>query len=164
MAVILAVPAQADSGIEIELKATYLYKFAPFVEWPAGVFNSPSAPLNICVIGADPFGALLDQAVAHQTMGEHPIALKRLAVAGPGCHIAYVGGAEAFVAQSVTQFRNSPVLTVTDVQPGSAAHGIINFVIEANHVRFDIDDAAAAESRLVLSSKLLRLARAIRTR
>ena len=163
-AVMFTGPVWAEGGIEIELKATFLYKFAPFVEWPAGAFVSPSAPFNICVVGADPFGPLLDQAVAHQTMGDHPIALRRLAVAGPGCHIAYLGGAEAFVAQSVSQFRGSPVLTVTDVQPGASAHGIINFVVESNHVRFDIDDAAAAENRLVISSKLLRLARAMRPR
>lgn len=154
----------ADESIERELKATYLYKFAPFVEWPAGAFESPSAPLNICVVGVDPFGAILDQAVAHQMMGEHPIALKRLAVAGPGCHIAYVDGEDAFVTQAIIQFRGKAVLTITDRRPASAAHGIVNFVREANHVRFDIDAATAAQSGLVISSKLLRLARAIQPR
>ncbi len=161
---LFAAGAHAEASIEREVKATYLYKFAPFVDWPPTVFESSTAPLNICVVGTDPFGPLLDQAVATQRIGEHPIALRRLTGAATGCHIAYVGGQEEFVAQSVAQFRTMPVLTVTDVRVGSAAHGIINFVVEANHVRFDIDDAAAAQSGLVISSKLLRLARAIRPR
>lgn len=43
-------------------------------------------------------------------------------------------------------------------------HGVISFVIEANHVRFDIDDAEAGQDGLVISSKLLGLAHAVRQR
>jgi YfiR/HmsC-like len=38
------------------------------------------------------------------------------------------------------------------------AHGIISFVMQDNHVRFDIDDAGAETSGLRISSKLLELA------
>ena len=35
----LAWPLAAQSpNVEYAVKATYLYKFAPFVEWPAGTF------------------------------------------------------------------------------------------------------------------------------
>jgi hypothetical protein len=41
---------------------------------------------------------------------------------------------------------------------------MISFVIEANHVRFDIDDASAAQGGVVISSKLLSLAHAVKSR
>ncbi len=50
-------------------------------------------------------------------------------------------------------------MTVTDSNP--AAHGIISFVIVANHVRFDIDEAAAEAAGIQISSKLLGLAHAV---
>jgi hypothetical protein len=41
------------------------------------------------------------------------------------------------------------------------AHGVISFVVIANHVRFDIDNAAAEDAGLRISSKLLSLAHAV---
>jgi hypothetical protein len=51
---------------------------------------------------------------------------------------------------------------VTDARPDARAHGIINFVIEGNRVRFEIDLNAAAENHLLISSKLLNLAVRVR--
>ena len=51
-----------------------------------------------------------------------------------------------------------PVLTVTDAADDAGAKGMINFVIAAGRVRFEIDDVAARAGGLVISSKLLSLA------
>lgn len=154
----------AQISLELAIKATYLYKFAPFVAWPAASFDSGTSTMYICVVGIDPFGVTLDQAVAGAKVAEHPIAIRRLAAPAPGCHIVYIAGAETFVSQALYAVRSTPVLTVTDTVPGAAMHGIVNFVIEANHVRFDIDDEAAARAGLSISSKLLSLARSVRPR
>ena len=59
--------AGADTNpLEYAVKAAYLYKFAPFVEWPAAAFASPSSPFQLCILGRDPFGAQLDHDVAGQ--------------------------------------------------------------------------------------------------
>jgi hypothetical protein len=50
----------AQSAAEYELKAAFLYKFASFVEWPDAVSNGPPC---IGVLGDDPFGPALDEAV-----------------------------------------------------------------------------------------------------
>jgi hypothetical protein len=153
----------AATSLEIAVKATFLYKFAPFVQWPAGAFDSPSASINICVVGQDPFGATLDQAIYGQRIAGRPIALYRLAAPGARCHIAFIGGSEQFVAQTLDALRGSPVLTVTDAG-APTARGIINFAIVGRHVRFDIDEEAAARNGLTISSKLLSLARSVRPR
>lgn len=154
-----------DLPLETAIKATYLYKFAPFVEWPDGAFASNSAPLQLCILGDDPFGGALAEAVAGQHIGAHAIAVLRLknARAATGCHIAYIGGAnDRAVAASLAVLRNTPVLTVTDVASTSPSQGVINFIIDNNHVRFDIDAEAAARNRLVISSKLMQLAHAVK--
>ena len=54
-ALLVAMPARtADRSLEYSVKATFLYKFASFVEWPAGTFSSDAAPFYLCVVGADP--------------------------------------------------------------------------------------------------------------
>src|SRR6185369_14635060 len=45
--------AQGAPSLEPSIKATFLYKFVPFVEWPADAFDTPTAPVNICVFGND---------------------------------------------------------------------------------------------------------------
>jgi hypothetical protein len=56
------------------------------------------------------------------------------------------------------------VLTVTDSARDEPARGIINFLIQNNRVRFEIDNGAAAESGLTISSKLLSLAVSVKPR
>ena len=157
-----------DASLEYPVKATYLYKLAPFVEWwPAAAFASPTAPLDICVLGHDPFGPILDRAVAGQQIGERPLAVWRLeaAEAGAGCHVMYVAGSPAqSAAQALEAVRGAPVLTVTDAAQGPSRKGVVHFVLQDNRVRFEIDDQAAAEQGLRVSYKQLSLASAVRRR
>jgi hypothetical protein len=160
-------PANGQSGsVEYAVKAAYLFKFAPFVEWPASAFASPSSPITVCVGGADPFGAALDKSVAGQRIGDRPVTVRRLArVEGPsGCHILFVGsGRGQSQAEMLRSVRGAPVLTVADQGTG-ASGAIIQFVVRDNRVRFEIDANAAAAHRMTISSKLLSLALAVRER
>ena len=160
--VLMAAPAIGAESLETAIKANYLYKFAPFVEWPESAWG-PS-PFTICIVGADPFGPVLDQAVKGQRIGPRSIEIKRLKIAeaNSGCHIMYLGGSqEQSVAQGLDAVHGTPVLSVTsDNVPGA----VIHFVLENNHVRFDIDDVMAADNKLSISSKLLSLARSVKLR
>jgi len=152
---------------EVHVKAVYLYKLPPFVRWPAGAFDAPNSPFTICVAGADPFGQALDQAVTGQRVDRHPMVLKRLLRVdkGSGCHILYVGGGKAqSEADALSAVRGSPVLTVTDSASGERARGVIDFVIKDNRVRFSVDNEAARQNGLAISSKLLSLAVSVRPR
>jgi hypothetical protein len=158
-------PACAGS-LEYPVKAAFLYKFAPFVEWPPTAWASAASPLSLCVEGDDPFGAMLDRTVQGQHLGRHPIVVRRLERldADSGCGIAYIGGSHAqSVSDALDAVQGTPVLTVTDEVQGPA-HGIIHFVIRGNRVRFIIDDAAAAKNGMTISSKLMRLALSVRLR
>jgi len=158
--------APADStSLELAVKATYLYKLAPFVSWPAQAVGGPTAPLVICVQGADPFGSLLDRAVDGQQTAGHRIAVVRLSLLSQDahCQMLYIAPAAAPAAHEIeAAVQGAPVLTVTDSIGDASAKGMINFVIADNRVRFEIDDAAAKRSGLQVSSKLLSLAVSVR--
>jgi hypothetical protein len=163
----LAVPSAAGAmPIEYAVKATYLCKFAPFIEWPATAFTSRTSPFNLCILGDDPFGRTLDQAVRGQRVGDHPMIVRRLERmdGAETCHILYAGGsAKLPAAEAVRRMRGAPVLTVTDQSRGGSG-GIIQFVLKDGRVRFEIDAAAATASQIVISSKLLSLALSVRSR
>jgi len=158
---LLTMTAWGQEGqLELAVKATYLVKFAAFVEWPASAFESASGPLNLCIVGA-PLAGVADQVAAGQTVGQHPLAVRHIAAAthGLGCHIIFTAGApQQSVEAAIDAVRGEPVLTVTDLPQTAPRRGIINFVLQSNHVRFDIDDREATRDGLRISSQLLALA------
>lgn len=152
---------------EYALKAAFLYKFGLYVEWPSSAFPSPASPVNLCVAGQDPFGESLDKAVAGERINGRNVVIRRLKTVGrdSGCHILYIGASDAQRgAQIIEAVRGSSVLTVSDARGSGSGAGIIDFVISDNRVRFDIDDEAAAQNGLVISSKLMSLALNVKRR
>jgi len=142
------------------IKANYLYKFVPFVEWPPRAFAGTHAPLVICIVGDDPFGVALDDAVRHRLVNGRPIVVRRMSMIthGTPCHILFVGHSDDQAADDIWRaIAGEPILTVTDYAPGVAG-GIIQFVLYDGRVRFMIDAPKAQASGLLISSKLLDLA------
>lgn len=155
---IATVRAETPS-LEAAVKATYLYKLAPFVVWPT---DTSTRPFSICVVGTDPFGKVLDDAIVGQGLGERPIKIFRVETIGPRsvCDIAYLGGSQSqSVANGLRAIRGAPVLTVTDE---SETPGMIDFVLQNGRVRFRVDQDATENSGLSVSSKLLGLALSVR--
>jgi hypothetical protein len=155
--------ARGQDSLEVAVKAAYLYKLAPFVGWPAASPDEASAPFTLCVVGADPFGPVLDRAVANQSVDGRAIVIRRMAKADrkSACKILYAGGPPAAVREALQAVDGAPVLTVTD---SPATPGIVDFVIDQGRVRFRLDDQAAAQNGLTISSKLLSLAVSVRPR
>jgi YfiR/HmsC-like len=157
-------PLRAQTQAEYNVKAIYLTKFAPFIEWPDQTFASSSAPITICVVGEDPFGGVLDKAAAAST-GGRGLTVRRIVTTDTSdlaalsrCQIAYVNDPVTGL-DVIDALKAMPVVTVTD--SGMRVRGVISFVMQDNHVRFDIDDALAEKNGIHFSSKLLELARTV---
>jgi len=160
-----AAPAPAQPT-EAAVKAAFIPKFARYVQWPPGAQPGPRQAFQLCVIGRDPFGPLLDQAAASELIEGRAVAVRRLASTegAAGCHLAFVrGGTPQDTASFLLALRGQPILTITDGRAGPQ-RGMIHFTVAAGRVRFFIDEAAAAETRLAISSRLLALALGVRQR
>lgn len=160
----LVTPVSGDVLPEDIVKAAYLTKFVPFIEWPEAAFPSPSTPVTICIVGEDPFGATLDKA-AMTAEGGRKLLVRRIpeanAETGSLCQIVYVTDSQVGY-DAVDALKDKPVITVTD--SSMRARGVINFLVVDNHLRFDIDDAAAEKNGVHISSKLLGLAHSVTRR
>ena len=149
--------ACAGAPTEHAVEARYLQKFAPFVQWPPTAFESATAPLAICIAGPDPFGPRLENAVRDQHVNGHAIVVRHVDAVRPGmgCHILFVAGDGGEGAEEALRaITHEPVLTVTDGD-GGVNGSIIQFVMVAGRVRFTIDQNAAQNSGIAISSKLL---------
>ncbi|MGH8190723.1 MAG: YfiR family protein [Rhodanobacteraceae bacterium] len=156
---------QPDVSLEYAVKATYLYKLAPFVNWPPGTFSSPDAPFEICVLGHDPFDDFLAKAIKGRKLGTHPFKVRKLdaVVHSSDCQIVFIGYADANeVREALHTFDGEPVLTVTDSNDPDNSGSVVQFVMDEGHVRFDVDEAAAQRNHLEISSKLLDLAMTVK--
>jgi len=154
-----------DRSLEYAVKAAFLYKFFAFVDWPAGSLGPPGQPVNLCVVGDDPFGGALDRAGAGRSFDSRPIHVRRYRTASSGmeCHVLYTRGSSAQSAAEVARvMADAPVLTVTDSDNPDEMAGILQFALENGRVRFRVDLRAASDSGLTLSSKLLAIALAVR--
>ncbi len=152
---------------EYQIKAAFLYNFAKFVEWPATALRGQGAPIIVAVLGEDPFGADLEQILDGKTAGGRQLVIRRFkGVRDLGlCHILFVSSSERERLREILRaLQNSTVLTVGETEGFAGLGGIINFILEENRVRFEINIDAADRARLKISSKLLKLARIIRDR
>jgi hypothetical protein len=154
--------ATGDGSLEYVVKAAYLYKFTPFVEWPPAAFANASSPFNICVMGADPLGSSLEQVLAGHQVGEHSVRVRRLQATDQpdDCQILYAAASRAQVAAALNKVKGAPVLTVTEQSLGVSG-AMVQFYVKDGHVRFTLDPAAAQAHGMMISAKLLSLAAAI---
>ena len=142
------------------MKAAYLYKFTPFVEWPASAFRSAGSPFRLCIGGRDPFRGLLDRAARGRRVGDHPMVVVRLPTVAKGaadCHLLFLGPSRVQTPrQMLAAVAGQPVLTVAD-EALEAPGAMVQFVTQGGRLRFEIRSEAAQANGLVLSSKLLAL-------
>ena len=154
---------QAQQPNEYQVKAAYLYNFGRFVGWPASTNADPD--FVICVLGRDPFGANLDITLAGESIGGKRVAARRIAKPqdASDCRILFVAGSEDSHLKEILDAVNRPgILTVSDIPQFAQRGGIIEFVLEGNKVRFEVNLKSAESVGLTLSSDLLKVAMAVR--
>ena len=170
LAMFLALGVSAQAMGEYQVKAAFLYNFARFVEWPTTAFGNDKEPFRICVIGKDPFGGALAEAVRAKTVSGRSFVVA--GISGPGildksyaagCQILFVSSSEKNRLPAI--FRALPaagVLTIGDTEGFAAQGGIVNFKLEDGRVRFEINVEAAERENLRISSRMLTLAEIVR--
>jgi hypothetical protein len=169
MAVVLAwsligvssLPAQQPKPTAYEVKAAYLYNFGKFVEWPAKVTAGNNEPFMICVLGKDPFGASLDATIAGEAIDGRSVLAKRLSKPQEAlnCRVLFISSSEDVQLKEIlSTLEKASVLTVSDMSQFTRRGGMIQFVDDANRVRFEVNLTVAERAGLTLSSQLLKVA------
>jgi len=151
----------AGAPTEYQVKAAFLFNFAKFVEWPAGAFESAEAPIVIGVLGDDPFGRALDDAIDGKTIGGRRLVARRFTRVqeSRGAHVLFVSTSEApRLRQVLAGLAGASAMTVGDAPRFAEQGGVAGFLSHESKVRFCINRAAEARAGLKIGSQLLKLA------
>jgi hypothetical protein len=161
----LFIEAQEPSQLYQE-KARLLVNFAQFTDWPADAFATNSDPIVIGFLGKDPFHGFLQSIVRNETVASRPLVVERYNAVEEikRCHILYIGQSEARdLERIVKKLDRKPVLTVSDVEDAAFRGAGVGFAIEQNRIKLRINLARIKASRLTVSSKLLDLAKIVKS-
>ncbi len=155
------ISAVAQTLGEYQVKAAFIYNIAKFVDWPPGIDEKD---VRVCIVGTSPFGDSMD-ALQGKPVNGRPIAVANVDNSADfgSCQILFVSSSEAGNLENILRgVLGNPVLTIGDTG-GFAQRGVaLNFYLENQKVRFEINLDAAKRARLNISSQLLKLARIVR--
>jgi len=157
----------AQTAEESQVKAAYLYNFAKFVEWPAGIFRDPVDPAVICVVGDERTSDVLEQAVAGKKVSGRPMEARRPRSAAEfkSCHILFIGFSDKErIAGVLNGLQRSSVLTVGQSGQFIPLGGMINLELKDATIGLEIDPEASNAAGLKISSRLLVVARLVKSR
>jgi hypothetical protein len=157
--------AQQSDPNEYQVKATYLYNFGKYVKWPGTFPASKRDSFPVCVFGQDPFGAILDSTLAGETLDGKPVVLRRISKPQDAmeCRILFISSSEEkHLKEILAALDSNGILTVSDMPGFTRRGGMIQFLLEGDKVRFEVNLASAENSKLVLSSELLKVAASVR--
>jgi hypothetical protein len=156
-------------GAEV-VRAVMLFNFARFTEWTDS-HDTANGPLVIGAAGDRALEEALFKLAERQTIQDRRVRVVRVSSLRSlqDCHVLYVGSPAMLAevgAPSAAEFLHEvvekPVLTVSDSPTFLAQGGILNvFVGEEGKLRVEISPRQAAKAGLVLSSRLLALARIV---
>jgi hypothetical protein len=162
--ILIAPGTNVSRELEYQVKAAFLYNFLKYVQWPNQAL-AVGEPIRICILGADPFGQILDRTIANRTVEQHPLEVRRISRPGNSiyvCHLAFMSHAETHrYPDWFAAIGEKPILTVGEEPDFINAGGAIEFVLIEDKVRFDINEQALTRAGVSLSSRIMALARRI---
>ena len=158
-------PAQSALEREYQIKAAYVYNFINYIEWPADALPPAGGTLTIGVLGEDPFGPALDPLNGKQIKGR-TLAVKQISSLKDvnQCQIVFISPSEKErLPEILARLKDARVLTISEIEGFAERGGIINFILERNKVRFEVNPDAARRTGLTVSSELLKLAKLVKS-
>jgi hypothetical protein len=159
---LLQAQAAPNPAVEYQVKASLVFNFMHFIEWPADAFENGGQQIDVCLVGSNVYGNAL------RVLGGELVQGKTLAVSAystwtpelaDSCQVIIFSIQERdAVRQSLAGLANKSALTVGETPEFLEDGGIIKFTIINDTVQFEVNVERAKQSRLNISSKLLRLA------
>ncbi len=147
---------------EYQVKAAFVYNFIKFVDWPQNGTALPAA-MRICIIGTLPDAASFESLAGEEVRGRRiSVQFVQDLVDIRHCDVLFVTASQTGrLPDIIRSLDRRPTLTVGDTK-GFALRGVmINMFLENKHVRFEINQTSAEAAGLMISTKLLKLARTV---
>jgi hypothetical protein len=173
-------PAAAQEeapAVQLQVEAAFLVNFLRYTQWPPDTFGNPADPYVITVVGDEDAAETLRRL----TDVVAPIRGRRIAVQRiefpPGAdatvrtaisdrlrrsHLVFVHRTDEPIEAILADLSGQPVLTVSDARDFASAGGMLGLQQRGGRIVFEANPEAIRNSRLVVSAKVLKLARLVK--
>jgi hypothetical protein len=157
---------------EAAIKAAYLYNFAVYSQWPKNAAGADKEKFYVGVLGKGTLNSPLKKLAASKMVQGKPLVVQHfqsIADYKP-CQILFIAAdgasdkkdsAEDRLAAALKKTNGTPVLIVSESEGLALKGAAINFFIEENVVRFEVNLDAVKEAGVEISSKVLRLGKVV---
>lgn len=146
----------------LRLKAAYIWNFAKFTDWPAGAIRAGD-PFTMCVVGNAVLADALEVAVRGRTLANRKVVVTHAKAADQppsACQVLFVSGLSAKqVAQILAAVRDSPVLSISDIDGSAELGAIVQFLYSGSQLAFKVQRDSANRAKLQISSQVLQLSK-----
>jgi hypothetical protein len=168
LAALLLAPSVAHAQISAEeARSVIIERFTRFIEWPPASLPA-NAPFVVCIEGTGGTADRLESMARARKFKERTCEVRRLrpGSAVNGCHLLYIAPTEGpRLAEVLDTVGDKPILTVADTA-GFAQRGVLINVFQeqrqtGRYLGFEINMTKVRTSKLVWSSKLLRLGKLV---
>lgn len=144
-----------------QIKASYVYNFLQFVNFPSETLQNPDQ-IRVCLVGEDHFGSALDE-IDNATAPQGRIRVLRLGRYYPNmlldrCNVLYLAVSEARLASKIlAQIDSLNVLTIGEFNAFIAEGGLIELYQANDSIRFRINGSLVKETHFKIAAQLVQL-------
>ncbi|MEO8147817.1 MAG: YfiR family protein [Bacteroidia bacterium] len=143
--------------VDYSVHANIIYHITKYMQWPV---NKSQPDFVIGIIGETPLYDELQKATLNKAIGNQKIIVKHISASQSAytCQIIFISEDESRSLKTIAdQTQSSPVLIITE-KTGLALKGAcINFIIDDDHLKLEINKNNIEQRNLKIASELLSL-------
>jgi hypothetical protein len=173
---------QPDENLAPKVKAGMILNFVRYTEWPAEAFPTQDGPLVVTILGDCPMTSHIVATFNNQRVHDRNVEVRRVQYPKPlngesvvsadrhkeftnqlrASHVLCICESErARLGTILKDLKVANVLTVSDIEDFASRGGMLGLTIRNGRVAFDANQKRIGETRLKVSSQLMRLARVV---
>ena len=144
-------------GQESNLKAAFIYNFTKYIDWDNGDSENK---FIIGILGSSPLDGPINEIAKTSFIKNKKIILKHFSNVEDisYCHILFIPRGNGIPLQTVLEKVNKGVLTISEERGFAQQGSAINFVVNNDKLKFEINLKALNSAGLKAGSQLLKLA------
>jgi hypothetical protein len=153
--------SEALVGPEYEVKAGFIYNFMKFVRWPESSTEQGKQPLVLCFATNEPAVGNVLFKLDNTRIEDRTIKILQYdsTIDPKTCNVFYFATPDnEFTGSILSQIKHAGILTIGESEGFIEMGGIINFFVDNQRLRFQVNLKAAQQQGISFSSQLLRSA------
>jgi hypothetical protein len=148
---------KAQSSVEYSVHANIIYHFTKYIDWPD---NKKDGDFVIGVVGDTPLFDELKKVIGNKMAGNQKIIVKNISPSSTSfdCHILFLSEEESTSLKKINaRIAESSILLVCEDEGAASRGACINFKIESQRLKLEINKTNIQQHRLNIAGELLRL-------